>query len=315
MICTVTLNPALDYVLLADELKKGSVNRAFRSRLRPGGKGINISLVLKSFGIPSLAAGFVAGETGEMLRSMLSHAGIRTDFLAAEGMTRINVKIRAGEETDVNAPGPAVREEAFSELCRRISRLPAGGVLVLAGSTPPGLGADAYVRLASAVSEEVRVAVDASGELLRRSLACAPWLVKPNREELGELFGVRIGGQEEALYYARKLQAEGAKNVIVSLGAQGAVLVSEDGSEYAMPAFEGNAVDTVGAGDSLLAAFIAAKEGGLDDDVALAQGVAAGCATAFRVGLAPAEEAFAFFSRWEEERLDEEWRRDHPDEE
>ncbi len=315
MICTVTLNPAIDYVLFADELKKGAVNRAFRSRLRPGGKGINISLVLKSFGLPSLAAGFAAGATGGMLRAMLAEAGIRTDLLEAEGMTRINVKIRAREETDVNAIGPSVREEAFSELCRRVSRLPAGGVLVLAGSAPPSLHADAYARLACAVSEEVRVAVDASGELLRASLACSPWLVKPNREELGELFGVRIGGQEEALFYARKLQGEGARNVIVSLGAQGAVMAAEDGSEYTMPAFAGDAVDTVGAGDSLLAAFIAAKEGGLDDDVALAQGVAAGCATAFRVGLAPAEEAFALFRRWEEAREDEEWRRDHPDEE
>ena len=229
MICTVTLNPAIDYVLFADELKKGAVNRAFRSRLRPGGKGINISLVLKSFGLPSLAAGFAAGATGGMLRAMLAEAGIRTDLLEAEGMTRINVKIRAREETDVNALGPSVREEAFSELCRRVSRLPAGGVLVLAGSAPPSLHADAYARLACAVSEEVRVAVDASGELLRASLACSPWLVKPNREELGELFGVRIGGQEEALFYARKLQGEGARNVIVSLGAQGAVMAAEDG--------------------------------------------------------------------------------------
>lgn len=292
MICTVTMNPALDYIVSLPELKKGGINRAVRSRLRAGGKGINVSAVLKSFGISSAATGFVAGRTGELLCDMLREAGIFADFVRTGGMTRINVKIRAEEETDVNGEGPAVTEEAFAALLAKADRLPAGSMLVLAGSMPASLPEGAVGRLFAA-AERARVAVDCSGSVLRETLPLRPWLVKPNREELEELYGVHIGGQEEALFYAQKMRREGARNVIVSLGGQGAVMAAEDGAEYYIPAFEGAALDTVGAGDSLLAGFIAAYEGGQSAEQALAQGVAAGCATAFRVGLAPAEEAFA----------------------
>lgn len=292
MICTVTMNPALDYIVSLSELKRGEINRAARSRLRAGGKGINVSAVLKSFGISSAATGFVAGRTGELLCDMLREAGIFADFVRTGGMTRINVKIRAGEETDINGEGPAVTEEAFSALLAKAERLPAGSLLVLAGSLPASLPAGAVGRLFAA-AEGARVAVDGSGEVLREALPLRPWLVKPNRDELAQLYGVRARTREEALPLARRLCSDGARNALVSLGEEGAVLACESGGEYAMPAFPGRAADTVGAGDSLLAGFIAAYEGGQSAEQALAQGVAAGCATAFRIGLAPAEEAFA----------------------
>lgn len=223
MICTVTMNPALDYIVSLPELKRGEINRAARSRLRAGGKGINVSAVLKSFGISSAATGFVAGRTGELLCDMLREAGIFADFVRTGGMTRINVKIRAGEETDINGEGPAVTEEAFSALLAKAERLPAGSLLVLAGSLPASLPAGAVGRLFAA-AEGARVAVDGSGEVLREALPLRPWLVKPNRDELAQLYGVCVRTREEALPLARRLCSDGARNALVSLGEEGAVL-------------------------------------------------------------------------------------------
>ncbi len=304
MICTVTMNPALDYIVFLPELKRGEINRASRAGMRPGGKGINVSAVLKSFGVSSLVTGFAAGRTGALLCELLHAAGISSDFVSADGMTRINVKIRAAEETDINGPGPAVREEAFAELLRKISRLPAGAVLVLAGSMPHSLPEGACGQIFSA-AESMRVVADLPAAGLREVLAYRPWLVKPNREEAEALFGTPVLTRGDGLACAHRLCEEGARNAIVSLGALGAVMVSEEGCEYEVPAFSGKAVDTVGAGDSLLAGFLAAKEGGLGDGEALLQGVAAGCATAFRVGLAPAEEAFALLKNREREESGE----------
>lgn len=296
MICTVTLNPALDLTLCLSSLEQGKINRSLSERLAPGGKGINVSLVLKSFGVKSFATGFAGGGSGEILLGMLQRELIPCDFLSVKGMTRINVKLRAEEETDINGAGPDVSLSAVRALAASLSE-ENFSVLVLAGSLPRSLPSDAYaVFLENFRGKDVRIVADVSGKALADILPFSPWLVKPNLDELGELFGVRIGGREEAFAYARKLRERGAQNVIVSLGGEGALMVDEEGKEYFVPAFEGVPMDTVGAGDSLLGAFLACREQGMSVRDSLEMGVAAGSATAFRHGLATAEEARALLS-------------------
>ena len=285
MIYTVTLNPAVDYVIRLDHLRAGELNRAKEDLFAPGGKGINVSIVLKNLACPSVALGFVAGHTGAAIRSMLNDLEVSTDFIDVEGFSRVNVKIKALEETEINGGGPIITDAAFQSLVQKVESIPSGSVLVLAGSIPKCLSTDCYRRLAEVVRlKAVRVVVDAVGELLLQTLDCRPWLVKPNREELEETLGAKINSAEEVFAYARKIQEMGAQNVIVSMGAAGAVMVSET-ENYVQPAFRGKVVDTVGAGDSLVAGFLAAKEAGKSDRAALLEGVASGCASSFRQGL------------------------------
>lgn len=298
MIYTVTFNPAIDYVLWLDRLRPGKTNRAVGEVYAPGGKGINVSMVLKNLGIPSVALGFAAGFTGDTVCTMLEARGIASDFIRIPGLSRVNVKIKADVETEINGRGPDVPEEAFAQLVQKLSRIPAGSVLVLAGSVPPSMPDNTYSRLLRALGrQDIRIVVDAAGALLLDALPFRPWLIKPNREELDETFGRHMRSTDEAFDYARELQKMGARNVIVSLGSNGAMMLNERGEEMMVPAFIGEAVDTVGAGDSLVAAFIAAKEGGGTDLQALRRGVAAGCATAFKEGLATREEIEALLKR------------------
>lgn len=291
MICTVTLNPALDLTLQVPVLNKGSINRAHTERIVPGGKGVNVSLMLKNFGVDSLAAGFAAGGSGEIFCELLQKAGISCAFLPAQGMTRINVKIRAEEETDINGAGADVSLAEVRALAESLSANREITVLVLGGSLPASLPDNAYVEFLRAFRRpDVQVVADVSGKALAQMVKFRPWLVKPNKEELGDAFGVTIGSKESALCYARRLREAGAGNVIVSLGAEGALMADDKGGEYFMDAFKGVSVDTVGAGDSLLGAFLAAYEQGMPAQDCLALGVAAGSATAFRHGLATAEE-------------------------
>ena len=303
MICTVTLNPSLDYILHAAAFAEGKVNRAEREEIFPGGKGINVSRVLAALGIRSAAYGFAAGFTGEELRRLVRAYGIDADFLPVAGMTRINVKIRSGKETDINASGPSVREEDLRALAEKLRLLPENSVLVLAGSAPSSLSNDCYARLVSySGRSDLRIALDTSGKAFARSLALAPWLIKPNAEELEEAVGEKLSSRGEIASAAERLQERGARNVIVSLGGDGALLVSESGERIFVPAPQGKAVDTVGAGDSLLAGFLAAKEQGVSDAEALAQGVAAGSATAFRIGIATGEEIRALLMKMRSEK-------------
>lgn len=297
MICTVTLNPALDLRLQLPALEQGKINRALSENLVPGGKGINVSLVLRSFGVKSFVTGFAAGGSGEILRDLLHKKLIPCDFLMVKGMTRINVKIRAQEETDINGAGPEVSLAAVRALAESLSGEGDISTLVLAGSLPRSLPKDAYaVFLQSFRREGIRIVADVSGKALEGILPYSPWLVKPNLDELGEVFGVRIEGREQAFSFARKLRGLGARNVIVSLGGEGALMVDEAGKEYYVPAFEGVCVDTVGAGDALLGAFLAGCEQGMSLRESLELGVAAGSATSFRDGLATAEEALTLAS-------------------
>lgn len=303
MIYTVTFNPSLDYIMSAERFEKGSVNRSEKEVFRAGGKGLNVSFVLKELGVPSVALGFSAGFIGNAIARMAQDAGIHTDFLRVKGVSRVNVKIRAEEETDVNGNGPEISENALRKLAQKLRVAPAGAAVVLAGSVPRSLSGDAYLRFLSYTGRsDLRIVLDASGELFKRTLAAVPWLVKPNREELEQLFGARIGGVGDGFRLARELRKMGAHNVIVSLGEEGALLTAENGNEIFAPAPKGTAVDTVGAGDSLLAGFLAAKEKGLSDSSALALGVAAGSATAFRVGLASGGEIESLYARIAEGR-------------
>ena len=293
MIYTVTFNPAIDYVVHTSGMQLGMVNRTQKEELYIGGKGINVSFVLKELGIPSKALGFTAGFTGEAIERGVQEKGIEADFIQLpEGFSRINLKIHAAEETELNGQGPRITEEAFAQLLQKLDALTAGDTLVLAGSIPNTLPADVYEQILRRLSgKHLRIAVDASGELLRRVLPYKPFLIKPNHHELGELFGVTLTQTEEIAVYAGKLQEMGAQNVLVSRAGEGAVLLDANGQLHVCGVCKGTVKNSVGAGDSMLAGFLAGLESG-DYAHALRLGTAAGGATAFSDGLAKREEVF-----------------------
>lgn len=291
MIYTLTLNPSIDYTVTVSEFCLGELNRSGNEKFFPGGKGINVSLVLKELGIASTTLGFVGGFTGEQIRSMLAAHNIDTDFLeTAGGCSRVNVKMReteSGLETEMNGSGPVISREEKNRLFDRLLCLGEKDTLVLAGSIPRSLPDTIYEEICGLVRPHaVRVVVDASGDLLRRVLVQHPFLIKPNRQELEELFGVQIKDREDAICYAQKLRQEGAQQVLVSLAGDGAVLVGEGGAVYQMDAPDGKRVNSVGSGDSVIAGFLAGLELGKPVQDAFRLGVCAGSATAFSEGLA-----------------------------
>lgn len=292
MIYTVTFNPAIDYLIYVSELKVGSIIRSEKEKVFFGGKGINVSLVLRELGIKSTAMGFIAGFTGSAIEQAIGGDAISTDFVHLnDGLTRINVKIRSGQETDINGQGPAIFENDIKLLFDKLKMLKKGDTLVLAGSIPNTLPSDIYERIMELLSETgVRFVVDATRDLLLNSLKYLPFLIKPNNDELGEIFGVKIDTPEDAILYAGKLRKMGAVNVLVSMGKNGAVLVDENGKEYYMPAIDGKVINTVGAGDSMVAGFLAGYAQKADYGYALRLGTAAGGATAFSEGLAARDE-------------------------
>ena len=286
MIYTVTLNPAIDHIVSLPTLAVGGLNRAETEAFSFGGKGVNVSRVLKECGVPSVALGFVAGFTGDMLEKGVKANGVTSDFIRVAGETRVNTKISAnGEETELNGVGPAVSEADFSKLICKVKELNSGDTLVMSGSLAKGLSADSYARLAASVKDGVRVVVDAAGDALQSALAAKPYLIKPNEAELCALCGTG-----DVLTLAKKAQKMGAKNVLASRGATGALLLTEHGEVLECEAPRGAVKSTVGAGDSLLAGFLAALTCGKSLADALRCGVAAGSATAFSVGLAEKED-------------------------
>ena len=289
MIYTVTFNPAIDYVVQVDgPFVPGQVNRAVGEACQFGGKGLNVSAVLAELGCGSVALGFAAGATGAWLEQMLADAGIRAELIRLPaGMTRINVKIRAGEESELNGRGPAIPPAAFEALCARLDTLGPGDVLVLAGSVPASLPPDTFRRiLARLEGRGALAAVDAAGPLLAGALGCRPFLIKPNRDELAGLAGRPLDTDEAIAGAARTLQAQGARNVLVSLAGEGALLVDEAGGVHRARCPRGAVVNSVGAGDSMLAGFLAGWLRGGDYGRALRLGIACGSATAFSLGLA-----------------------------
>ena len=285
MIYTVTCNPAIDHIVSLPTFAAGGLNRAATETFSFGGKGVNVSRVLKECGVPSVALGFVGGFTGETLEKGVKANAITTDFIHVAGETRVNTKIAAGgEETELNGVGATVSEADFAKLICKVKALDGEDVLVLSGSLAPGMNAESYARLAAAKNGG-RVVVDASEAALKAALSTKPWLIKPNEAELRELCGE---GDVQTL--AEKAQALGAQNVLCSCGAAGALLLTERGEVIECEAPHGTVKSTVGAGDALLAGFLAALENGKSPAEALTYGVAAGSATAFSAGLAKKEE-------------------------
>ncbi len=292
MIYTVTFNPAVDYVMYLDEIKAGCVNRSASEKIFFGGKGINVSIVLRELGVDSAALGFTAGFTGRAIEESVSAMGIKTDFVHLKsGCSRINVKIKSSVETEINSQGPEIDDAALAQLFAKIDGLEIEDTLILAGSIPSSLPSDVYERICVRLDGKgVKVIADASGELLLNVLRYKPFLVKPNNFELGELFGVPINNIEAAAEYAARLQKMGAVNVLVSMAEKGAVLLDENGAVHSCGVCRGTVRNSVGAGDSMLAGFVAGLPNGYD--YALRLGTAAGGATAFSDGLAAREDIF-----------------------
>ncbi len=293
MVCTVTLNPSLDYIVSMDGcFEMGKTNRTGAERIFPGGKGINVSMVLHNLGIESRALGFTAGFTGVQIEKEVRDKGLYADFIRLDkGLSRINVKLKDYDGTEINGRGPDIDASSLEKLCKKLEQLGAGDVLVLAGSIPKCLPDSVYGdMLKGLVGRGVLSVVDAAGDLLKNVLCYKPFLVKPNIHELGALFGVALKTREEVVPYAEKLREEGARNVLVSMASQGAVLADADGAVHMLAPPKGNLVNAVGAGDSMVAGFLAGWMEKKDYDYAFRMGLCAGSASAFSENLATREE-------------------------
>lgn len=299
MIYTVTFNPSLDYIVSVDDFKLGLTNRTSSELLLPGGKGINVSTILTNLGIESTALGFVAGFTGDEIIRKVEEIGVRSDFIRIEdGISRINVKLKSIDGTEINGMGPDISQEKTEELMKKLDVLVPGDVLVLAGSIPVSMPDDIYSRILERLEGKgVTFVVDATGELLLNVLKYHPFLIKPNNHELGDIFGVKLKTREEVVPYGRKLQEMGAKNVLISMAGEGAVLVAEDGSVYETPAPKGVLVNAVGSGDSMVAGFTAGWMEKKDYRHAFYMGVASGSASAFSEYLATKDEIMELYKR------------------
>lgn len=303
MVYTVTFNPAIDYVVHTDEMKVGSVNRSKSEAIYFGGKGINVSFVLKELGIKSKALGFVAGFTGEAIEKGVAEKGIETDFVHLDsGFSRINIKIKSGDETDLNGQGPIISDNALKELFKKLDEMKDGDTIVLAGSIPATLPPDIYEKILEYLSsKKIKAVVDATGELLLNVLKYKPFLIKPNNHELGEMFGVTLTTKEEIAQYAAKLKDMGARNVLVSMAGDGALLLDENGKTHTCGVCRGTLKNSVGAGDSMVAGFIAGSQES-DYEYALKLGTATGGATAFSDGLAQRAEIYRLLEQLQSEQ-------------
>lgn len=297
MIYTITCNPSLDYIISVHNFTPGLTNRTRSEVLLPGGKGINVSTVLQNLGMESTALGFVAGFTGLELTRRLETAGIRNGFIPVkEGFTRINVKLRDIEGTEINGRGPVICPREAALLLDRLDGLQKGDVLFLCGSIPDSLPDDMYQQIMERLAgRKVQVIVDATKDLLLHTLPFHPFLIKPNHHELGELFGVSLDNRQAVIPYGKELLARGAQNVLISMAGKGAVLVAADGKVYEAPAPEGNLVNSVGAGDAMLAGFVAGYLERGEYGHAFRMGVAAGSASAFSEGFATRQEVEALY--------------------
>ena len=296
MIYTVTFNPSIDYIVRMPRLESGAINRVTYEDILPGGKGINVSIVLSNLGHESCALGFVAGFTGAEIVRLMQTSGAKSDFIhVAEGMSRINMKIKAAEETEINGIGPKILESDIDALYARLDALQPGDTLVIAGSVPSMLPSDMYERIMDRLDGRgIDIVVDAERDLLVKVLRYHPFLIKPNNHELGAIFGVELSTRDEVVPYARKLQEKGARNVLISMAGEGAVLVTEAGDVIMGEAPKGTVVNSVGAGDSMVAGFLAGyQESDGDYAAAFRMGVATGSASAFSAKLATRPEVEA----------------------
>ena len=292
MIYTVTFNPSLDYIVSMNGFELGRTNRTTGEQMFPGGKGINMSIVLGNLGIENTALGFTAGFTGEQIEREVQKIGLRTDFIhIEEGFSRINVKLKDYDGTEINGMGPEIGKMHVKELFGKLDRLGAGDILVLAGSITKSLPDSIYSDILGRLQDKgVLFVVDATKDLLLNVLQYKPFLIKPNNYELGEIYDVTLETREEVVPYARKLQEKGARNVLVSMAGQGAVLVDEKNAVHTLAAPQGKLVNAVGAGDSMVAGFVAGWTKQQDYDYAFRMGIAAGSASAFSELLATRQE-------------------------
>lgn len=299
MIFTVTFNPSLDYIVRVDEMRLGTINRTNYEQLLPGGKGINVSIVLGNLGHPSRALGFSAGVTGVALEKLLADTGVDADLVHVKaGFTRINAKVKAVEETEINGQGPRIAPEDVDALFSKLDVLGQDDTLVISGSVPNTLPSDMYEQVMERLAGRgVRIVVDAERDLLIRVLPYRPFLVKPNNHELGDIFGVTLKTRDEVVPYARRMQEMGAQNVLVSMAGEGGVLVAADGQVYQSPAAKGTVVNSVGAGDSCVAGFLAGLMETGSYQTAFRMGLAAGSASAFSDHLATRPEVEDLMSR------------------
>lgn len=303
MIYTITLNPSIDYIVRLDDLKLGITNRTTSEEYYYGGKGINVSLVLAELDMDSTAYGFVAGFTGKAIENGIRNDRIITDFIKLkEGISRINVKIKAGVETEINCQGPHIDETELERLLQKIDRIATGDTLILAGSIPNTMPDDVYERMMERIRfKKVRIVVDATKKLLVNSLKYKPFLIKPNRQELSEIFNVDVQTEEDIVHYAKELQKMGARNVLISLGGEGAMLIDENGHKHKAGVLKEKVINTVGSGDSMVAGFVAGYEKTRDYAYALKLGSVCGNATAFLSGLATKEKINELLDKFEKE--------------
>lgn len=301
MIFTVTFNPSIDYIASVPDFKLGRINRTLKSRIFPGGKGINVSLVLNHLGIPNVALGFIAGFTGNEIEQCLRDQDCLSDFIHLnQGNSRINVKIKADEETELNGNGPLITAQDLENLFRKIAQIRDGDILVLSGSIPESLSLDTYEQIMRQCgSKKIRIIVDASGPLLLNTLKNHPYLIKPNNYELEEAVGRKLTSRQAILNAASELQKRGARNILVSLGKHGAILLDESGKIYECAAPSGNLINSTGAGDSMIAGFLKGQSESDDPAHALRMAVAAGSASAFSMTLATRDEVQTQFDRIE----------------
>ena len=294
MIYTVTFNPSLDYIVSVDDFKLGLTNRTSSELILPGGKGTNVSTVLKNLGFESTALGFVAGFTGNEIVKRLNDMGIKSDFISIEnGISRINLKLKS-----IDGAGPDISEEKVNKLMDKLNQLKEGDVLVLAGSIPSSMSDNIYRDIMADLKDRgVMIVVDATKDLLLNVLEYHPFLIKPNNHELGEIFDVKLTTREEVIPYGRKLQEKGARNVLVSMAGEGAVLIAEDGQVFDTPAPKGKLINGVGAGDSMVAGFVAGWIEKQDYEYAFHMGVASGSASAFSENLATKEEIINVYNQ------------------
>lgn len=300
MVYTVTFNPAIDYVMhLEKDPDAGMTNRSAAEEIYYGGKGINVSVVLHNLGVDTVALGFIAGFTGAEIQRRLGETGIKTDFISLPGgHSRINIKLKGERETEINAQGPKIDDASIKKLFSKFDALKDGDMLVLAGSIPNSLPKDIYERIMERLKDKnIAIVVDATGDLLVNVLKYHPFLIKPNHHELGEIFGKTLTTDQQILDYAKALQEKGAQNVLVSMASAGALLLTEDGTHYKIDAPPGEVKNSVGAGDSMVAGFIAGFLERGDYQVALRMGAAAGSATAFSEGLAERETVKKIFEQ------------------
>ena len=299
MVYTVTFNPSLDYIVDVEDFRLGMTNRTCSEQMMAGGKGINVSIVLQNLGIENTALGFIAGFTGEEIRRQVAEMGIRAQFISIpEGISRINLKLRSIDGTEINGMGPSIGRAQLDALYEKLDTLTYKDTLVLAGSIPASMPSSIYCDIMERLyAKGVTFVVDATKQLLLNVLRYRPFLIKPNNHELGELFGVTLSTREAVIPYARKLQEQGARNVLISMAGQGAVLVAEDGSVHLTPAPKGTLVNAVGAGDSMVAGFLAGWQERHDYGHAFRMGVAAGSASAFSRYLATREEVERVFAQ------------------